>query len=96
MDPDLENVIRQTLPDAKAAGKDHLSQSDGPGGEPIDDRAPHRRGPGYGRGSVGGRYGGIRSNGDKHGRATRELGWCLSVAARVMRGRRRRGEPLRS
>ncbi len=26
MDPDLENVIRQTLADAKAAGRDHLSQ----------------------------------------------------------------------
>ena len=28
MDPDLENVIRQTLTDAKAAGKDHLSQTE--------------------------------------------------------------------
>ena len=26
MDPDLENVIRQALADAKAAGKDYLSQ----------------------------------------------------------------------
>ena len=26
VDPDLENVIRQALTDAKAAGKDHLSQ----------------------------------------------------------------------
>ncbi len=28
MDPDLENVIRQALTDAKAAGKDHLSQTE--------------------------------------------------------------------
>ncbi len=28
MDPDLENVIRQTLTDAKASGKDHLSQTE--------------------------------------------------------------------
>ncbi len=28
MDPDLENVIWQTLTDAKAAGKDHLSQTE--------------------------------------------------------------------
>ncbi len=28
MDPDLENVIRQTLGDALAAGKDHLSQTE--------------------------------------------------------------------
>ena len=28
MDPDLENVIRQALADAKAAGKDHLSQTE--------------------------------------------------------------------
>ncbi len=28
MDPDLENVIRQTLGDAQAAGKDHLSQTE--------------------------------------------------------------------
>ena len=28
MDPDLENVIRQTLADAQAAGKDHLSQTE--------------------------------------------------------------------
>ena len=27
MDPDLENVIRQALGDALAAGKDHLSQT---------------------------------------------------------------------
>ncbi len=27
MDPDLENVIRQALEDALAAGKDHLSQT---------------------------------------------------------------------
>ncbi len=26
MDPDLENVIRQALEDAQAAGKDHTSQ----------------------------------------------------------------------
>jgi hypothetical protein len=26
MDPDLENVIRQALWDAQAAGKDHISQ----------------------------------------------------------------------
>ncbi len=26
MDPDLENVIRQALGDAQAAGRDHLSQ----------------------------------------------------------------------
>ena len=28
MDPDLENVIRQALTDAKAAGKAHLSQTE--------------------------------------------------------------------
>ena len=28
MDPDLENVIRQALADAKAAGRDHLSQNE--------------------------------------------------------------------
>ena len=28
MDPDLENVIRQTPGDALAAGKDHLSQTE--------------------------------------------------------------------
>ncbi len=28
MDPDLENVIRQALTDAKAAGKDDLSQTE--------------------------------------------------------------------
>ncbi len=28
MDPDLENVIRQALTDAKAAGKDYLSQTE--------------------------------------------------------------------
>ncbi len=28
MDPDLENVIRQALGDARAAGKDHLSQTE--------------------------------------------------------------------
>ena len=28
MDPDLENVIRHALTDAKAAGKDHLSQTE--------------------------------------------------------------------
>ncbi len=28
MDPDLENVIRQALGDAQAAGKDHLSQNE--------------------------------------------------------------------
>ncbi len=28
MDPDLENVIRQTLGDAQAAGRDHLSQTE--------------------------------------------------------------------
>ncbi len=28
MDLDLENVIRQTLTDAKTAGKDHLSQTE--------------------------------------------------------------------
>ncbi len=28
MDPDLENVIRQALEDAQAAGKDHLSQTE--------------------------------------------------------------------
>ncbi len=28
MDPDLENVIRQALGDALAAGKDHLSQTE--------------------------------------------------------------------
>ncbi len=27
MDPDLENVIRQALADALAAGKDHMSQA---------------------------------------------------------------------
>ncbi len=27
MDPDLENVIRQALKDAQAAGKDHISQT---------------------------------------------------------------------
>ncbi len=27
MDPDLENVIRQALEDAQAAGKDHISQT---------------------------------------------------------------------
>ena len=27
MDPDLENVIRQALEDALAAGRDHLSQT---------------------------------------------------------------------
>ncbi len=27
MDPDLENVIRQALADALAAGKDHMSQT---------------------------------------------------------------------
>ncbi len=27
MDPDLENVIRQALADAQAAGKDYLSQT---------------------------------------------------------------------
>ncbi len=27
-DPDLENVIRQALTDAKAAGKDYLSQTE--------------------------------------------------------------------
>ncbi len=27
MDPDLENVIRQALADAQAAGRDHLSQT---------------------------------------------------------------------
>ena len=29
MDPDLENVIRQALADAKAVGKDYLSQTEG-------------------------------------------------------------------
>ena len=28
MDPDLENVIRQALGDALAAGRDHLSQTE--------------------------------------------------------------------
>ena len=28
MDPDLENVIRQTLGDAKAAGRDYLTQTE--------------------------------------------------------------------
>ena len=28
MDPDLENVIRQALADAKVAGKDYLSQTE--------------------------------------------------------------------
>ena len=28
MDPDLENVIRQALADALAAGKDHLGQTE--------------------------------------------------------------------
>ncbi len=28
MDPDLENVIRQALADAQAAGKDHLGQTE--------------------------------------------------------------------
>ena len=28
MDPDLETVIRQALEDARAAGKDHLSQTE--------------------------------------------------------------------
>ncbi len=28
MDPDLENVIRQALADAKAAGRDHLAQTE--------------------------------------------------------------------
>ncbi len=28
MDPDLENVIRQALSDAKAAGNDYLSQTE--------------------------------------------------------------------
>ena len=28
VDPDLENVIRQALTDAKAAGRDHLSQTE--------------------------------------------------------------------
>ena len=28
MDPDLENVIRQALGDALAAGKDHLGQTE--------------------------------------------------------------------
>ncbi len=27
MDPDLENVIRQALEDAQAAGKDHMNQT---------------------------------------------------------------------
>ncbi len=27
MDPDLENVIRQALADAQAAGKDHMGQT---------------------------------------------------------------------
>ncbi len=27
MDPDLENVIRQALGDAQAAGKDHMGQT---------------------------------------------------------------------
>ncbi len=28
MDPELENVIRQALADAQAAGKDHLGQTE--------------------------------------------------------------------
>ena len=28
MDPDLENVIRQALADAQAAGRDHLAQTE--------------------------------------------------------------------
>ena len=28
MDPDLENVIRQALADARAAGRDHLGQTE--------------------------------------------------------------------
>ena len=28
MDPDLETVIRQALDDARAAGKDHLTQTE--------------------------------------------------------------------
>ncbi len=28
MDPDLENVIRQSLADARAAGRDHLGQTE--------------------------------------------------------------------
>ena len=28
MDPDIENVIRQALADAQAAGKDYLSQTE--------------------------------------------------------------------
>ncbi len=28
MDPDLETVIRQALEDARAAGKDHLTQTE--------------------------------------------------------------------
>ncbi len=28
MDPDLENVIRQVLADAKAAGRDHVAQTE--------------------------------------------------------------------
>jgi hypothetical protein len=28
MDPDLENVIRQTLADARSAGRDHLGQTE--------------------------------------------------------------------
>ncbi len=28
MDPDLENVIQQALGDARAAGRDHLSQAE--------------------------------------------------------------------
>ncbi len=28
MDPDLANIIRQALADAKAAGKDYLSQTE--------------------------------------------------------------------
>ena len=28
MDPDLENVIRQALPDAKADGRDYLTQTE--------------------------------------------------------------------
>ena len=28
MDPDLENVIRQALADAKVTGKDHLGQAE--------------------------------------------------------------------
>ena len=28
MDPDLENVVRQALADARAAGRDHLTQTE--------------------------------------------------------------------